>query len=127
MDLRINRKVPFLAMKPRARRCLMAFLPAACFLREMMRPLCFMRSDFFKPPDVCLAVPCHTIAFVPTAGILSLISILFPQKLFHERRSFINGLIVLPYSSRFITVHRNYGSTYDSAIVINSSILLLHS
>ena len=37
IDLLISRKVPFLGLYPIAKRCLMAFFPAACFLREIIR------------------------------------------------------------------------------------------
>jgi len=73
IDLLISLKVPFLAMNPSARRCLMAFLPAACFLREMMRPWCFIRSFLVRPPGVCFAVPWKTWAFEPTAGMCDMV------------------------------------------------------
>jgi len=83
IDLLKSLKVPFLAMYPSLRRCKIAFFPAACFLREMMRPLCFIRSDFFKPPEVFSAELWNTSAFDPTVLILcSVISILNADILF---------------------------------------------
>ena len=51
----------------------MAFFPAACFLREMMRPWCFMRSFLVRPPEVCFAVPWKTWALEPTAGMCDMV------------------------------------------------------
>ncbi len=63
---RVN--LPFLATKPSLRRVLMAFLPAACFFLETMRPArVFMRCFLKRPPEVCLAVPWKTSALVPVA------------------------------------------------------------
>ena len=62
--------VPFLGLYPAFTRFLNAFLPNACFLRLTMRPLCFIKSLRVKPPEVCLADPCHTCALEPVAGTL---------------------------------------------------------
>ena len=51
---------PFLsAAKP------LDFLPAADAFTDTMRSPFFFRSPFFRPPEVCLAVPCQTIALLP--------------------------------------------------------------
>ena len=43
------------------------FLAAALLLRNTMRPSVFcMRPVRVTPPRVCVAVPCHTSALVPT-------------------------------------------------------------
>lgn len=66
--------VPFLALYPAFTRFFNDFFPRACFFLETMRPLrVFMRSFLTKPPDVCFAEPCHTCAFVPTAGTLRVV------------------------------------------------------
>ena len=74
--------MPFFALYPAFIKFFSDFFPRACFLRETMRPLrVFIKSFFFKPPEVCLAVPWNTCALVPTAGTLLALRVVLPLRL----------------------------------------------